>query len=74
MLIENSANSSARLLQVLQPDILQVFSWYRDLNLVSVSADPTSLPNVYDEIDVGVLSGLNRSDYKPSPVVQINDT
>ena len=58
------------------PDILEnVFSWVRPVNIISVSLDGTSLPEVYDVSDVIALNGgLNGTTYKPSPVVKINDT
>lgn len=55
-------------------DIMNVFNWWRTSYLVSVSVDGTSLPNVYDSADLAALAGINGSSYKPSPIVQINDT
>lgn len=59
---------------VYRPDILSVFTWRREAYLVSVSTDGTSLPNVYDSIDLYALDKVNGTSYKASPVVQINNT
>ena len=59
---------------IYKPDILSVFSWSRESYLISVSTDGVSLPNVYDNMDLFALAGLNSSTYKPSPVVKINNT
>ena len=55
-------------------DILNVFSWARTVDLISVATDPNSLPSAYVASDIFVLSGLNSSSYTPSPVVSINNT
>ena len=59
---------------VYRADILSVFNWERAAGLVSVSVDGTSLPNVYDPLDLAALAKVNGTMYKTSPVVQINDT
>lgn len=59
---------------VYQSDIMEIFAWLRPVDLVSVSVDGTSLPNIYNALDVGALAGSNGTSYKPSPVVQINNT
>lgn len=59
---------------VYHADILYVFNWIRTDNLISVSTDGTSLPNVYDAIDIDALAKINGTMYQASPVVQINDT
>lgn len=64
------------------PDILGIFIWVRLLSeqvvqglpqfyqLISVSSDGTSLPQVYSNQDVDALAG--NAGYTPSPISQIN--
>lgn len=51
-------------------DILNVFSWQREHQLVSLSTDGIELPSVFVYDDI---ASANRSGTAPSPVVKIND-
>ncbi|PSN68882.1 hypothetical protein BS50DRAFT_609174 [Corynespora cassiicola Philippines] len=51
-----------------QPDILQVFSWERDIGVVSLSEDGKQLPKLYTNYDAQALS----SGENVSEITQIN--
>jgi hypothetical protein len=59
---------------VYSPDILNVFTWQRTVELLSVSPDGQSLPDIYAVQDISVLANATGSDYRPSAVTQINGT
>jgi hypothetical protein len=56
------------------PDIMNVFTWQRTVELVSVSLDGQSLPDIYAVQDISSLTNANGSYYRPSAVTQINGT
>ncbi|KAF2810488.1 uncharacterized protein BDZ99DRAFT_498614 [Mytilinidion resinicola] len=53
-----------------QPDILQVFAFYRDSAIASISDDGNSLPKVYDATDLEKQQ--KESDIKISAISKIN--
>jgi hypothetical protein len=53
------------------PDILQVFSWQRQIGIVSLSENGTDLPKVY--VDNDIIAQGNVTKNKASPITKIND-
>lgn len=56
-----------------QPDIVGVISFPRNVSLMSVSVDGSSVPELYDGRDIRVLAASDSTDGAVSPITRIND-